>query len=45
MDDFAILVGILATGSISINIYLVKQISELCNRLSKLEGYIQHKRE
>jgi len=45
MDDFAIMVGILCTGSISINIYLVKQISDLCQRISKLEGYIQHKHE
>jgi hypothetical protein len=45
MDDFSILLGILMTGSITINIYLVKQISDLCQRISKLEGYIQHKHE
>jgi len=44
MDDFAILVGILATGSISINLYLVAQINRLCERISKLEGFI-HKHE
>jgi len=44
MDDFAVMVGILATGSITINIYLVKQISDLCQRISKLEGFI-HKHD
>jgi hypothetical protein len=38
MDDFQILVGILATGSISINIFLVKQVSNLCERIAHLEG-------
>jgi len=38
MEDFQILVGILATGSISINIFLVKQVGNLCERISHLEG-------
>ena len=38
MEDFQVLVGILATGSISINIFLVKQVSNLCERISHLEG-------
>ena len=38
MDDFAVLVGVLASGSIAINLYLIKSIADLCQRLSKLEG-------
>jgi hypothetical protein len=40
MDDFSVLVGILATGSISINLYLVTQINKLCQRISHLEGFL-----
>jgi len=42
MDDFAILIGILATASISINIYIVKSISKLCERVTRLETEIEH---
>jgi len=38
MDDFAILVGILASGSIAINLYLIKSIASLCERLARVEG-------
>jgi len=38
MDDFAVLVGILASGSIAINLYLVKAVADLCSRISHLEG-------
>jgi len=38
MEDFQILVGILATGSITINIYLIKSMANLCERLAKVEG-------
>jgi len=38
MDDFAVLVGILASGSIAINLYLVKAVANLCERISHLEG-------
>ena len=37
MDDFAVLVGILATSGIAINIYLIKSIANLCERLAVLE--------
>jgi len=42
MDDFAILIGILATASISINIYIVKSISKLCERVTRMETEIEH---
>ena len=38
MDDFTVLVGILATSGIAINIYLIKSIANLCERLARLEG-------
>ena len=43
MDDFAVLVGILATGSITINIFLIKSIANLCERLARLEGKLYSK--
>ena len=43
MDDFAVLVGVLATGSITINIYLIKSIANLCERLARLEGKLSRK--
>jgi len=43
MDDFAILVGILASGSIAINLYLVKAVANLCQRISHLEGKLSAK--
>ena len=45
MDDFTVLVGILASGSITINIYLIKSIGELCTRLSRIEGKLMPKHE
>ena len=45
MDDFAILVGILASGSIAINLYLIKSIANLCERLARVEGSLNHKQE
>jgi len=36
--EFEILVGILASGSVAINLYLVKAIANLCQRISHLEG-------
>ena len=44
MDDFSVLVGILASSSIAINLYLIKSIANLCERLAKLEGFI-HKHD
>jgi len=38
MDDFTVLVGVLASGSIAINLYLVKSVANLCERISHLEG-------
>jgi len=40
MDDFAVLVGVLASGSVAINLYLVKSIANLCQRISHLEGFL-----
>jgi len=40
LDDFAILIGILASGSIAINLYLVKAVANLCQRISHLEGQL-----
>jgi len=37
MDDFAVLVGILASGSIAINLYLIKSVAGLCERIVRLE--------
>ena len=42
MEDFQVLIGILATASISINIYIVKSISKLCERVTRLETEIEH---
>ena len=43
MDDFAVLVGVLATGSIAINIYLIKSVANLCERIVRLETKLSHK--
>ena len=43
MADFEILVGILASGSIMINLYLIKSIANLCERLARGEGSLNHK--
>ena len=43
MDDFAVLVGVLASGSVAINLYLVKSIANLCQRISHLEGKLSRK--
>ena len=43
MEDFQVLVGILATGSIAINIYLIKSIANLCERLARVETKLAHK--
>ncbi len=45
MDDFTVLVGILASGSITINIWLIKSMAELCTRLSRIEGKLMPKHE
>jgi len=43
MDDFTVLVGVLATSGIAINIYLIKSIANLCERLAVLETKLSHK--
>jgi len=43
MDDFTVLVGVLASGSIAINLYLVKSVADLCSRISHLEGKLSRK--
>ena len=40
MDDFAILIGILASGSIAINLYLIKSVATLCEKVARLEGQL-----
>ena len=40
MNEFMLMIGILATGSISINLYLVTQINKLNQRISHLEGFL-----
>jgi len=40
MADFEVLVGVLASGSIAINLYLIKSIAGLCERISALETFI-----
>jgi len=43
MEDFQVLVGILATGSIAVNIYIIKSIANLCERLAVLETKLSRK--
>jgi hypothetical protein len=43
MDDFAVLVGILASGSFAINLYLIKSVAGLCERIVRLETKLSHK--
>ena len=38
MDDFAVLVGVLASGSLAINLYLIKSVATLCEKVARLEG-------
>ncbi len=40
MDDFAVLVGVLASGSLAINIYLIKSVASLCERVAVLQTII-----
>jgi hypothetical protein len=37
MEDFQILVGVLASSSIAINIYLIKSVATLCEKVGRLE--------
>ena len=38
MDDFAILISILASSSLAINLYLIKSVATLCEKVARLEG-------
>ena len=38
MDDFAVLVGVLASSSFAINLYLIKSVASLCEKVARLEG-------
>mgnify|MGYP005828523137 CR=1 len=42
MEDFALLLGLFATGSLAINLYLIKSVAGLCERIVRLETKIQH---
>ena len=43
MADFEVLIGILASGSIMINLYLIKSVAGLCERIVRLETKLSHK--
>jgi len=38
MEDFQVLVGILASSSFAINLYLIKSVARLCEKVARLEG-------
>ena len=38
MDDFTVFVGVIASGSLAINLYLIKSVANLCEKVGKLEG-------
>ena len=38
MEDFYIFFGMISSLSMGINIYLIKSVSSLCERLAKIEG-------
>jgi len=40
MDDFIVLVGVISSGLIAVNLYVVKSLSNLCDRISHLEGQL-----
>ena len=43
MEDFQVLVGVLASGLIAVNLYVIKSLSNLCDRISHLEGKLSRK--
>jgi len=43
MDDFSVLVGCLASGSMMINMYLIRSMANLCERLAVLETKLSSK--
>ena len=42
MEDFALLLGLFATGSLAINLYLIKSVAGLCERIVRLETKLSH---
>ena len=38
MDDFTVFVGVIASGSLAINLYLIKSVANLCEKVGRLEG-------
>jgi len=43
LDDFTVLVGVLSSGLIAVNLYVIKSLSNLCDRISHLEGKLSRK--
>ena len=43
MDEFAVLLGCFASASIAINLYLIKSIANLCERIVRVETKLSHK--
>ena len=44
MEDNIIMLGVLSSTVIGINLYVIKSLSDLCKRISRLEGFI-HKHD
>ena len=38
MDDFTVLIGVLASSSLAINLYLIKSVANLCEKVGILSG-------
>ena len=45
MDDFTVFVGVIASGSLAINLYLIKSVANLCEKVGRLEGKLSRKWE
>ena len=43
MEDYMVLVGIMSSALIAVNLYVIKSISNLCDRISHLEGKLSRK--
>ena len=43
MEDFQVLVGVLSSALIAVNLYVIKSLSNLCDRISHLEGRLARK--
>ena len=42
MEDFDLLLGLFATGSLAINLYLIKSLANICERVARLETKLSH---